>query len=136
MNRRRRSRLWALRAYGGALAAVLAVTGALIPMRNFVNTAEVVLVYLLLALGAATLAGFGPAVLTSLVATLLVNYEFLPPIHTLTIADPANWFALFTFLTTSAVTSRLVTTARQRSEEATQRAAEAIRLHEFGRSLL
>ena len=37
----------------------------------------------------------------SVVATVAFNYFFLPPMGTLTIADPQNWVALFVFLVTS-----------------------------------
>jgi len=35
------------------------------------------------------------------VATIAFNYFFLPPVGTLTIADPQNWVALLAFLVTS-----------------------------------
>ncbi len=123
-------------AYVGAIAAPAAVSLVLLVIRPAINATDAALVYLLVILAVAAITEFGPAACACLAATLLLNYNFLPPYGTLTIADPANWFALFTFLTTAAVTSRLVTTARLRSAEAGARAAEASRLHDFGRWLL
>ena len=49
----------------------------------------------------ASTSGFLEAALSSLLATLLFNFFFLPPVGTFTVTDPQNWVALFTFLTTS-----------------------------------
>lgn len=122
--------------YAAGLLSPIAVTTAMVALGQRVNATEAAMVFLLLALGVAVGAGFWPAVATSILATLSFNLYFLPPLGTLTIADPANWVALFTFLATAFVTSRLVTAARQRSDEADRRAQEAMRLYEFSRSLL
>ena len=45
--------------------------------------------------------------LASIAATLTFNFFFLPPVGSFTIADPQNWVALFSFLTTSLIASRL-----------------------------
>ncbi|HVB09760.1 MAG TPA: ATP-binding protein [Bacillota bacterium] len=136
MSRQRRSLVSGPLAYAGAVVGPAVLTFGLLAVRPAINPTEVALAYLLLILAVASLTAFGPAVIACLAATFLFNYNFLPPYDTLTIADAANWFALFTFLTTAAVTSRFVTTVRLRSAEASARAAEALRLHELGRSLL
>ena len=61
---------------------------------------------------------------------LCFNFFFLPPVGTLTIADPQNWVALFAFLAVSLVASHLSTVARARTEEAigaARRAGAAVR---------
>ncbi len=126
----------ALFAYGVATALPLAVTVGMRLLGPAVVPADASLVYLLATLAVASVHGLGPAVAASLWSTLLYNFDFLPPVGTLTIADPANWVALFAFLVTASVTSRLVTHARQRSAEAERRASESTRLHELGRLLL
>ncbi|MBZ5612170.1 MAG: DUF4118 domain-containing protein, partial [Acidobacteriia bacterium] len=55
----------------------------------------------------ATIWGFFEAALASIAATLTFNFFFLPPVGRFTIADPQNWVALFSFLTTALVASRL-----------------------------
>ncbi len=136
MDGERRARVRGPVAYVGAVAVPAALTVGLVAVRPSINATDAALAYLLAILAVATLSEFGPAALACVAATLLLNFNFLPPYGTLTIADPANWFALITFLTTAAVTSRFVTTARRRSAEASARAAEASRLHELGRWLL
>ena len=52
------------------------------------------------------------AVTTSLLAMFCINFFFLPPVGTLTIADPRNWIALVAFLAVSLVASNLSSIAR------------------------
>lgn len=61
---------------------------------------------------------------SSVIATACFNFFFIPPFHTFTIADPANWVALGTFLVTAIVTSRLVTAARVQASTADARRTE------------
>src|SRR5579884_1997980 len=77
--------------------------------------------YLLLVLIIATSWGFVEAVAASLLATVVFNYYFLPPIGTFTIADPKNWVALASFLTTSLLAGRLSAKAEHRAAEALER---------------
>ena len=72
----------------------------------------------------------------SVVAMLAFNYYFLPPVGTLTIADPQNWVALFAFLVTSITGSRLSSRIRKEADEAHQRRREVERLYRFSRQLL
>lgn len=76
------------------------------------------------------------AVTTSLAAMLVFNYFFLPPVGTLTIADPENWVALFAFLVVSLVASNLSAVARARTQEAVGRRDELGRLFELSRDVL
>jgi two-component system sensor histidine kinase KdpD len=71
------------------------------------------------------------AVVVSLAATLAFNFFFLPPIGTLTIADPHSWVALAAFLVVSIVASHLSTSARQRAREALERRSELTRLFDL-----
>ncbi len=60
----------------------------------------------------------------SLAATACFNHFFLPPVGTWTIADPANWVALATFLLASVVVSRLAAREKRRAEVAEARRRE------------
>jgi len=70
------------------------------------------------------------------VATIAFNYFFLPPVGTLTIADPQNWVALLAFLVTSITGSQFSTRIRKEAMEAHQRRREVERLYRFSRQLL
>lgn len=101
-----------------------------------VNSTTIGFAYLLFVLAIASTWGFLEAALSSIVATLLFNFFFLPPILTFTIADPQNWIALFTFLATALITSRLSTKAKRRTLDAEEKQRDLERLYTFGRAIL
>lgn len=86
--------------------------------------------YLIAVLALATWGGWAAGAVASVAATLCFNFFFFPPHGTLTIADPANWVALFSFLIASTVASRLVATARRQAEAAQRRQREVEILYE------
>jgi two-component system sensor histidine kinase KdpD len=101
-----------------------------------VNPTTVALTLLLLILLLAAEWGLRYAVVISIAATALYNFYFLPPIGTFTIADPENWLALFTFLFTAIVASRLSQRARDQADEARARQSELEVLFRLSRELL
>ena len=118
-----------------ALSGVVVVTYVcyrLIP----VNATTVGFAYLLLILIVASTSGFLEAAVSSLLATLLFNFFFLPPVGTFTVADPQNWVALFSFLAVSLMASRLSTVAKARASEAIERQRDLERLYSFSRAML
>jgi two-component system sensor histidine kinase KdpD len=76
------------------------------------------------------------SVAMSLAAVVAFNYFFLPPVGTLTIADPQNWVALIAFLVSSIMGSQLSSRIRAEADEAHQRRHEIERLYQFSRKLL
>ena len=100
------------------------------------NLTTVGFAYLLLVLLIASTWGFIEAALASICATLTYNFFFLPPVGEFTIADPQNWVAFFSFLTTSLIASRLSAKAEQRAQDAIQRQQDVERLYTFSRSIL
>ena len=115
--------------------AVALVTLALLQLRE-VNPTTVALSYLIAILLIATAWGIGESTLASIVAVFCFNYFFLPPVGTLTVADPQNWVALAAFLLTAVVTSQLSGWARQRTIEAVQRQRDVERLYALSRAFL
>jgi two-component system, OmpR family, sensor histidine kinase KdpD len=91
---------------------------------------------LLLVLGVATRWGLREGVFTSLVCMFAFNFFFLPPVTTLTIADPQNWVALTAFLVSAVTASQLSARAKSRAEEALARRAEVERLYQLSRAML
>jgi len=83
--------------YSVAVAGTVVVTGALKLFSGHINSTTVALGLLLLVLFVATGWGSRPAVLSSLLGVVCINFFFLPPIGRLTIDDPDNWIALFAF---------------------------------------
>jgi len=101
-----------------------------------VNATTVGFAYLLLILLIASAWGFFEASVSSVLATLVFNFYFFPPIGTFTIADPQNWVALFSFLATSLIASRLSARAKARALEAIERRQDIERLYSFSRAIL
>jgi len=117
------------------LAAVILVT-SLLARLSVSSAATVALSYLLIVLFVAASAPLVSAVVVSIAATLALNFFFMPPIGTLTIADPHNWIALVAFLTVAIVASQLSTSARSRAREALDRRNELTRLFDLTRDIL
>ena len=115
-----------------AVAALTLLFYRLLP----VNSTTVALVFVLAILAIATAWGLTEAILASLLAMLCFNFFFLPPIGTLTIADPQNWVALLTFLITAIVASQLSASVRRREREATARRSEVEKLYELSRAAM
>jgi len=101
-----------------------------------VNATTIGFAYLLLVLIVASLWGFVEAALASIAATLTYNFFFLPPVGRFTIADPQNWVALFSFLTTALIASRLSVEAKRRALDAVARQKDLERLYTFSRAIL
>ncbi len=101
-----------------------------------VNATAAGLLFLVVVLAAATARGLAVAAVVSVVATVCLNYFFLPPVGEFTIADPENWVALFTFLVTALVASHLSNGVRQQAEQARNSQRETERLYALSRAIL
>lgn len=112
---------------GAAVWAAAPVTVALltwIGRTAGANAPTIGFVYMVAVLALAAWGGQAAGVVASVLATLCFNFFFFHPVATFTIADPANWVALVSFLAASTFASRLVATANARAEEARQRQRE------------
>ena len=127
-----RTNWWRLTA---ALALLAAVTGVL-RWLEVSNASTVSTSYLMVVLVAAATSRLLVAVATSLAAMLCLNFFFLPPVGTFTIADPHNLVALFAFLAVSLVASNLSAVAHTRTAEAVSRRDELARLFDLSRDVL
>jgi two-component system sensor histidine kinase KdpD len=118
-----------------SIATVALVTAAYSQVLQ-VNPTTVAMTYLVVILLIAIGWGIAEATTASLVAVLCLNFFFLPPVGTLTIADPQNWVALLAFLITAVVTSQLSGRARLRQVEAVARQGDLERLYALSRAFL
>jgi two-component system sensor histidine kinase KdpD len=116
----------------GAVAGLTAINFRLF----HVNSATAAFTFLLLILILATRIGLRESIVASAASMLAYNFFFLPPIGTLTIADPQNWVALFTFLATAIIASHLSSSAHQKAQEAGSRQQELQRMYDFSRALM
>jgi two-component system, OmpR family, sensor histidine kinase KdpD len=83
------------------------------------------LIYLVAVVAVAVVGGFWPAVLAAVIASLLVNWYFTPPVHTLTIADGKSLLALLLFVTVAVTVSSVVHLAALRARQAARSTEEA-----------
>ena len=130
-------RFLAGRTFGIAVSiAIVAGIAFLYRQVLLVNQTTVALTLLLAILAVSAVWGMAVSVFMSVVAMLVFNYEFLPPIGTFTIADPQNWVALGAFLVTSIMGSQLSERIRRQADEAHSRRREIERLYKFSQKLL
>ena len=77
-----------------------------------------------------------PALLASLLAFFAWNYHFLPPFHTLLIADPKDWISLIAFLVVGVAVGVQTGRLRERETEALARERHLALLNEFSAHLV
>src|SRR5580692_1671711 len=124
------------------LAGVLLVAGlplltaALVAGQNKLSLADDLLVYLVAVVAVAVVGGFWPAVLAAVTSSLLLNWYFTRPVHTLTIADPQNLLALMLFITVAVTVSSVVHLAAHRALQAARSSQEAAELLALARTVL
>jgi two-component system sensor histidine kinase KdpD len=130
-------RFLASRTFGFALS-IIVIAGIAFLYRHVlvVNQTTVALSLLLAILAVSAVWGMAVSVFMSIVAMLVFNYEFLPPVGTFTIADPQNWVALGAFLFTSIMGSQLSARIRMEADQANGRRREIERLYKFSQKLL
>jgi two-component system sensor histidine kinase KdpD len=115
------------RLQGAALATVMLplLTAALATGRGNLNLTSDLLGYLLVVVGVALVGGVYPGIASAIVASLLLNYYFTPPIHRFTIATHDNVIALAAFVVVAAAVSSIVDLAARRTTQAARAQAES-----------
>jgi two-component system sensor histidine kinase KdpD len=94
------------------------------------------LAYLVAVVAVAVIGGFWPAVFAAVIASLLVNWYFTPPVHTLTIADGKSLLALLLFVTVAVTVSSVVHLAAHRARQAARSTDEATELLALAQTVL
>jgi two-component system sensor histidine kinase KdpD len=122
---------------GVLLAAGLPLLTVLLAAeRPHLDLSDDLLAYLVAVVAVAVVGGFWPAVLAAVLASLLLNWYFTRPLHTLTIAEPRNALALLLFVTVAVTVSSVVHLAARRQVQAAQSADEAASLLELAQTVL
>jgi len=116
--------------------SALAAAGTVLRLLPDVSTTTVSLAFLLVVLATATVGHLWAAIVVSIAAMLTLNFFFLPPLGTFTIADPQNWIALFAFLVVAVIASNLSAAAQARTSEAIASRNEVTRLFDLTRDVL
>jgi two-component system, OmpR family, sensor histidine kinase KdpD len=92
--------------------------------------------YLAFVVAVAIVGGFWPAVLAAVTASLLVNWYFTPPLHTLTIGDGQSLLSLLLFITVAVTVSSVVHLAARRARQAARATGEAQELLALAQTVL
>jgi two-component system sensor histidine kinase KdpD len=115
----RRALAWGLALFGPPLITWILLSWFDAPLHN------VLLVYLLAAVGVGVVGGALPAAATALLGFFLANWYFTPPTRSWAIDGADNLFSLFAFLFVALVVGLLVGTSSRRAAEAHRARAQA-----------
>jgi two-component system, OmpR family, sensor histidine kinase KdpD len=116
--------------------AVAAVTAAIVLLKPYVPVLSLGVLYVFAVLPIAVAYGLGLAIVVSIASMLAFNWFCLPPVHSFTLRDSSNWFALAVYLGTAVVVSELAARSRRRAAAAEQRERESALLAELATDLL
>jgi two-component system sensor histidine kinase KdpD len=117
-------------------AAVALATLLVWALEPVAPTLSLGVLYVFAVLPVAVAWGLRYALPVAVASMIAFNWFFLPPFHTLTLADGANWFALAVYSVTAVVVSELAARSRRRAADAEQREREASLLAEVAGHLL
>lgn len=122
-------------AYGGALAVIAATTGAGFLLREVLDLANIVMLFLLAVFLVAVRLGRGPAVMTAFLAVGLFDFFFVPPHLSFAVSDVQYLVTFTVMLAVGLVTAHLVAGIRDQAALARQREQETRELYEMARAL-
>jgi two-component system sensor histidine kinase KdpD len=108
-----------------AVAGLPLLTWGLHAVRTEDSITSDVLAFQLLVVIVALVGGIWPALLSAVAAGLLLDFFFVDPLYTITIAEPLHLLALVIFVIIAALVSFVVDQAARRLRSATRSAAEA-----------
>lgn len=111
---------FALALVGGPL-----LTWFLVSIRSEETITSDVLAYQLLVVLVALVGGIWPAVFAAVMSGFTLNFFFVEPFHTVTIADPRNAWALVLYVVIAVLVSFIVDRAARAARAATRSAAES-----------
>jgi two-component system sensor histidine kinase KdpD len=100
------------------------------------NLTSDVLLYLSLTVAISRLGGLFSAFVAALWSSLLLNYFFIPPVHSITIAEANNAIALVVFVIVGITVASVVNLAIKQTRSAANASAEAETLNAFAVAVL
>lgn len=123
-------------AVGLAAVVLPLLTLVLDALRADLSLPSVLMFYMLVVIGVATIGGFVPAVLAAVAGFLLANWFFTRPFHTFTIVEEDHVVALVAFVVVGSVVGQLVSRIAWRRAEAGRARAEAETLAHLSATLI
>ena len=129
------------RAHSGQVLRWLAATAAaalttLVLVWLGANSTTAGMVFLVLVVWWATQAGAALSIYIAALCAAFFDYFFLPPIHTFLLVGAQAWVAMFSFVASCVVVSRLAERARRQTAQAEQRQADVGRLYALSQEMM
>lgn len=125
-----------LAAWAGAAAVPVVIGGLTRVFGAGMDNGTQGLLFLVGVLAVSLLGGVWPATACALFSGLVLNYFFTDPLHSFTIAEPANLFSLVVMVAVAIAVSVLVDTAARRHRDAARSSRDAELLTLFARAAL
>ena len=121
--------------YLKSLVLVLATSLLAEPARHFLAPTNLVMIYLLAVVLAATRLGRKPAILTAFLSVLAFDFFFVPPRFTFAVTDTEYFITFGALFTVGVVISTLVSQSRERAEAIREREVQTSSLYYLSRDL-
>ena len=122
--------------YALAVLGVAILSLAMLPARDVLSVLNATLLFLVLAFCIGLALGSGPAVVGAVLAFLALNFIFIPPYYTFSVADPGHLLGLFVYLGIALTSSLLVARLRATTEEAVRQTTRTTLLYDLNRALV
>ena len=133
---RRHSKRRTIAGFASGLIVPALLTAVLSQFHARLNLTTDALIFQLGVVAVALLGGAVSAVVAAVIASVLLNYFFIPPVHTLTIDETNNIVALLVFATVALTVSTVVDHAGKLTSRAARATAEAETLSTLAGSVL
>jgi len=121
--------------YMKSMALVIAASVLCELVRPFLAPTNLVMIYLLAVVLAATRLGLKPAIMTAFLSVLFFDFFFVPPRFSFTVYDPEYLLTFAALFTVGVVISTLVSQTRERAEAIRQREVQTSSLYYLSRDL-
>ncbi|MGA2534721.1 MAG: ATP-binding protein [Terracidiphilus sp.] len=130
-----------LRAYSGQAARLLAATAlafcaAFVLVKLGASPTAAGMVFLVLVVWSATQAGIWLSLYVALLCAVAFDFYFLPPVGSLQLSGAQAYVAMFSFLASCLVVSRVAEQARRQTRQAEQRREDVERLYELSQEMM
>jgi two-component system sensor histidine kinase KdpD len=117
-----------------ASAITLFVTTVLVLMHADSGTAGIL--YLVLVVWAATLAGRAVSIYLAIIVSFLFDYYFLEPLHSLGLSGFQSWLAMTAFVVSCIIVGRVAERARKQTRQAEQRREDVERMYALSQEMM
>ncbi|MES4791716.1 MAG: hypothetical protein C4321_00870 [Chloroflexota bacterium] len=118
-----------------SLGVLAALTGLLAPLLGEDDVVIVTILYLLVVLISSATWGYGVGLFSALLANLLLNIFFVPPLYTVTVQEPRNVAALVIFLAVAVLGASMLSLLRRQLAIAQERREELTIMLRLSRDL-